>query len=72
MSNKLVQMLISQKRFDTQKINSVLAADIYKVLQNYMDIDRTDVKTRLDLDENGCYVLRCKVISKRIKIFGVI
>ena len=72
MNNKLMQVLISEKRFDAQKINNVLAGDIYKTLQNYMDITREDVKTRLELDENGCYVLRCKVVAKRIKIFGVV
>lgn len=71
-NNKLIQILISEKRVDTQKINNVLASDIYNSLRNYMDIERGDVHTRLDIDDQGCYVLRCKVRAKRIKIFGVV
>lgn len=71
MDNRLMQVLISEKRFDSQKINNVLAGDIFRVLQNYMDIERDDVHTKLDLESDGCYVLRCKVKAKRIKIFGI-
>ena len=71
MDKRLMQVLISEKRFDSQKINNVLASDIFKVLQNYMDIERDDVHVKLDLDNEGFYVLKCKVNAKRIKIFGI-
>ena len=37
-----------------------------------MDVDKDDMLTRLDLDENGNYVLRCKVKCKRLKIMGLL
>lgn len=67
----LMRVLISEKRFDSQKIDKVIENDIYKVVKNYMDISREDLKTQLVLDEEGCYVLRCKARAKRVKIFGV-
>lgn len=70
--NKLMQVLISEKRFDPQKIDKVLESDFYKVIKNYMDIDREDIHTQLVLEDDGCYVLRCKVRARRIKIFGVL
>ena len=70
--NKLMQVLISEKRFDPQKIDRVLESDLYKVIKNYMDIDREDIRTQLVLEDDGCYVLRCKVRARRIKIFGVL
>ena len=70
--NNLMQVLISEKRFDSQKIDKVLASDIYNVVKNYMEIDPQDIKTNLVLDEDGCYVWRCKVRARRVKIFGVV
>ncbi len=70
--NRLMQVLISEKRFDSQKIDRVLENDLYKVIKNYMDVDREDIRTNLVLEDDGCYVLRCKVRAKRIKIFGVL
>ena len=52
--NKLMQVLISEKRFDPQKIDKVLESDLYKVIKNYMDIDREDIRTQLVLEEDGC------------------
>lgn len=70
--NALMKVLISEKRFDSSAVDKVIASDIFNILKNYMDIQREDLKTQLVLDEQGFYVLRCKVRAKRIKIFGVV
>ena len=69
---KLKQVLINDKHFNPERLNDVLSCDSYKVLKNYMDVDKDDMLTRLDLDENGNYVLRCKVKCKRLKIMGLL
>ncbi len=71
-NNNLLKVLISEKRFDPQKINNILATDLYDVIKNYFEVERVDVHTRVDLEEDGYYVLRCKVRAKRVKIFGVL
>ena len=68
----LMQVLVSEKRFDSKKIDKVLSSDIFNVIKNYMEIDREDLKTQLVLEEDGSYVLRCKAKAKRIKVFGVV
>lgn len=70
--NKLMQVLISEKRFDSQKIDRVIASDVYNVIKNYMEIERDDIKTQLVLDDDGYYIFRCKARSRRIKVFGVV
>ncbi len=71
-NNNLLKVLISEKRFDPQKINNILATDLYDVIKNYFEVERDDVRTRVDLEEDGYYVLRCKVRARRVKIFGVL
>ncbi len=70
--DKLRQVLINDKHFNPERLQEVLTCDIYKVLQNYMDLNKNDMLTRLDIDENGNYVLRCKVMCKRLKIMGLL
>ncbi len=67
---RLRQVLINDKHFDTDRLNDVVSSDIFKALSNYMDITHDDMLLRIDLDEQGDYVLRCKVKARRLKIMG--
>lgn len=69
---KLKQVLINDKHFNPERLNDVVSSDIFKLLQNYMEIDNSDMMSRIDLDEQGNYVLRCKVKCKRLKIMGLL
>ncbi len=69
---RLKQVLINDKHINPERLNDVVSSDIFKVLQNYMDITKDDLLTRIDLDEQGDYVLRCKVKCKRLKIMGLL
>ena len=69
---KLKQVLINDKHFNPERLNDVLSSDIFKLLQNYMEIDNSDMMSRIDLDEQGNYVLRCKVKCKRLRIMGLL
>ena len=69
---KLKQVLINDKHFNPERLNDVVSSDIFKLLQNYMEIDNSDMMSRIDLDEQGTYVLRCKVKCKRLKIMGLL
>lgn len=69
---RLNQILVKDKFFNTDKFNELVNVEIYKVLVNFMEIQREDVNTRLDIDERGNYVLRCKVECSRLKLVGLI
>ncbi len=69
---RLNQILINDKFFNPAKLNELLNVEIYKTLSNFMELRREDVATRIDIDEGGNYVLRCKVASKRLKVVGII
>ena len=69
---KLKQVLINDKHFNPERLNDVVSSDIFKLLQNYMEIDNSDMMSRIDLAEQGNYVLRCKVKCKRLKIMGLL
>ena len=70
--SSLMKILVTEKRFNSQKIDKVMASDIFNVVKNYLEIEREDLKTQLVLDDDGCYVFRCKVKAKRVKVFGVV
>ena len=59
--SKLKQVLINDKHFNPERLNEVITGDLYKILQNYMEINRDDMLARIDIDDEGNYVLRCKV-----------
>ena len=69
---RLKQVLINDKHFNPAKFNEVLASDIFKVLQNYMEIQKDDILSRIDFDAEGNYVFRCKVKCNKIKVIGIL
>ena len=68
---RLRQVLINDKRMDPKRLEEVIKNDLFEVLYQYMDINESNVVTRVDI-ENGEYILRCKVSAKRIKIMGFV
>ena len=69
---RLKQVLINDKHFNPEKLNEILLNDIYKVLVNYLDLNREDIISRIDVDELGNYVFRLKAKSNKIKIVEIL
>ncbi|MBR7091276.1 MAG: cell division topological specificity factor MinE [Clostridia bacterium] len=69
--SRLRQVLINDKRMDPSRLQEVLKNDIFEVLYQYLDIEPSAVKTQVDI-EDGEYVLRCKVRTKRLKVMGFV
>ncbi len=69
---RLKQVLINDKHYNPDRLNDVLSSDIFKLLSNYMDITNADMLSKITIDEQGNYVLRCKVVCKRLKIMGLL
>lgn len=70
--DKLQKVLINDKHFQPARFNDIVRSDIFKCLSNYMEISPENILTDISIDENGQYVLRCKVICKRLKIMGIL
>lgn len=70
--DKLKKILVNDKHFSPTRLNEVIKSGIYKVLDNFMEITPQDILTNLTLEEDGDYVLRCKVRCKRIKVMGIL
>lgn len=69
---KLKKVLVNDKHINPNMINEVLKSDIFNLLLNYMDITEADIITKIELDEKGNYVFRCKAKSKRLKTIGIL
>ncbi len=66
----LYQTFVNTRHINLDKINKIITQDVFDVLHSYMDIDSSDIVLRLDQDERGDFILRCKVKAKRLKIVG--
>lgn len=69
--SRLRQVLISDKRMDPKRLEEVLKNDLFEILYQYMDIKQGNILAKVDIEE-GEYVLRCKVKTKRLKIMGFV
>lgn len=69
---KLKSVLISDKHINPIRVNEILKSDVFGVLQNYMEISENDIITKIDLDQNGNYIFRCKARSARLKTLGIL
>ncbi|MBO5102476.1 MAG: hypothetical protein J6C13_00105 [Clostridia bacterium] len=69
---KLKQVLINDKHFNPTRFNELLTSDIFRVLQNYMEISKDELLSRIDIDAEGNYVFKCKVKCRRLKIVGLL
>ncbi len=69
---KLKKVLINDKHFQPSRLNDMVRSEIFKCLSNYMEISAEDIKTSITVEEDGQYVLRCKVRCPRLKIMGIL
>ena len=67
---RLKNVLISDKHFDTKELINVLKTDLYELIFNYFDISPQDIDLNLTTDDIGSYILKFEVKSDRVKIFG--
>lgn len=69
---KLQKVLINDKHFQPARFNELMRSEIFKCLSGYMEITPENILTNLSVEDNGEYVLRCKIKSKRLKIMGLL
>ena len=70
LEERMKNMLISDKHFDSRDLIKVLRTDLYDLLVNYFDITPQDLVLEMRVDEFGVYDFKLNVKSERIKIFG--
>ena len=68
---KLKKVLINDKHFNPSRLNEILKSDLFNLLKDYMEISNDDIITKLEIDEDGDYIFRCKVRTKRLKMLGI-
>lgn len=69
---KLKQVLVSDKHLLSDNLNELLKSEIFKVLDNFLDVDIDNFFVELSVDEQGKYVLRCKARCSHIKVLGLL
>ncbi len=71
-AERLKKILINDKHFQPSRFNDLIKSEIFRCLSSYMEIAPENVMTNISIDEEGNYVLRCKVKCKRLKIMGIL
>ena len=69
---KLQNVLINDKHINPELLNDVLKSDLFALLENYMDISKSQIITKLEVDEQGNYIFRCKARASRLKSIGIL
>ncbi len=70
--NRLRQVLTSDKHVNLPLYNKLITNSICEMLSHFMYIEPEKVFSNIEINENGEYVYRLKVITKRIKSFGTL
>lgn len=68
----LKQILVSDKHFVPSEIKNIMTSEVFKCLQNYLEIEPENIKSDFDIDENGDFRFDVTVTTKRIKILGIL
>lgn len=56
--------------FHKNTINELLRSEVFKVLDCYLELDKQRFFSDISIDENGEFVFRCKLFSKRLRVMG--
>ena len=67
---RLQNVLISDKQFSPQKLESVLKSDVYNLLSNYCTLSPEDLDVKVEVQKDGTYNFFITAKSNRLKIFG--
>lgn len=70
LDERIKNMLISDKHFDTKDMIKVIRSDMYVLLSNYLEISPQDIFVNIKVNDYGEYELRLDVKTERLKIFG--
>jgi len=70
LTKRLKNVLISEKEFYKKDLNEILKSEVFKCVKQYLEIYSENIKTNLEINENGEYVFKCKICSKRLKLVG--
>jgi septum formation topological specificity factor MinE len=64
-ADRLKKVLLNDKG-NTEQLMRALKSDITAVLKNYLEVENSDVRLVLDLDD-GKYILKIKAETRKIK-----
>ena len=69
---RINKVLISDKYINPDNILTVIKSDIINIAYNYLDFDKENIITKLEINNNGEYELMFKITAKRLKCVGIL
>ncbi|MBR1925492.1 MAG: cell division topological specificity factor MinE [Clostridia bacterium] len=72
LTKRLKSVLVGGKEFYKKDLNEILKSEVFKCASEYLEIYQDNIKTNLEINENGEYVFRCKICAKRLKLVGLL
>lgn len=66
-TNRLRQVLVTDKQDNPLRIYNVLKSDVLFALKNYMDISANDLNLDITVDEMGCFNIDIHCNVRRLK-----
>ena len=64
--------LVSDRHLLPSKIKELIGSEVFKCLQNYLELKPENMTSRFDVNSDGDYEFCLSVTAKRIKIMGIL
>ena len=69
---RLNKVLISDKYINPESIVNVMRSDMVNIAINYLDFEKDNALTKLEINKDGSYNFILKINAKRIKGLGIL
>jgi septum formation topological specificity factor MinE len=70
--NRLDNVIKKDKKTNPQYMKEVLKSDIFDLLNNYFDVNFSDININIDLNNNNLYTININAIGDRMKSMGIL
>lgn len=70
--NRLDNVIKKDKQINPQYMKEVIKSDVFYLLNNYFEVEFSDISITIDLTENNMYALNINAVGDRMKAMQIL
>ena len=70
--NRLDNVIKKDKQVNPQYMKDVIKSDIFYLLNNYFEVEHSDIDVAIDLNENNKYTVKINAVGDRMKAMQIL
>lgn len=70
--NRLDNVIKKDKQINPQYMKEVIKSDVFYLLNNYFEVEYSDIKISINLNENNTYNLDISAVGDRMKSMNIL